>query len=193
MQLQYESIFSDGKILDVGCFEAPLRKIVGPERYTGIDIAGEPDILINLEKANKLPFQDGEFNTVICIEVLEHLENIYELSEELFRLSSQFVLISLPNSWRDARSKIEKGYGSFAHYGLPRNRPKDRHKWFFNLEEAANYLKEITPEHWECQVIATEPLRPALTRRMRRLMNPGTRYANRYCQTAWALYQKSKP
>ena len=190
MHKHFNKIFLSGKILDVGCFEAPLRTIVGTERYTGIDIAGNPDISLNLEKIDNLPFEDSEFETVICVEVLEHLDNLHSLSKDLFRCSSQYVLISLPNAWRDARSKIHKGRGSIAHYGIPKNPPLDRHKWFFNLEEGIDYLKFVKPEGWTVDIIATEQSRPWITRAARKLINPGINYANKYCQTAWALYSK---
>ena len=39
---QYNHIFT-GETLDVGCFEAPLRHILGESHYKGIDFIGNPD------------------------------------------------------------------------------------------------------------------------------------------------------
>lgn len=170
-----------------------MREYIGPNRYTGIDFAGNPDIKIDLEEIKRLPFLDGEFDTVICIEVLEHLNNLYTLAEELFRVSSAHVLISLPNAWRDARIKIERGTGSIAHYGLPLEAPKDRHKWFFNIQEASEFLENLTPAGWQCQLQVSEPERNAFIRTLRRLRYSETGYKNRYCQTVWARYSLKDP
>ena len=37
-------------VLDVGCFEAPMRALLPEIRYTGIDMAGAPDVWANLEE-----------------------------------------------------------------------------------------------------------------------------------------------
>lgn len=42
-------------ILDVGCYEAPLRELVPEAEYFGIDIVGKPDLVCNLEEVNRLP------------------------------------------------------------------------------------------------------------------------------------------
>ena len=187
----YKEIFLNSKVLDVGCYEAPLRNIVGKESYTGVDFVGDPDVKINLEDISVLPFADGDFETVICVEVLEHLDNIHNLAKDLFRLSRKNVLISLPNAWRDARVKVERGRGEIAHYGLPLVRPYDRHKWFFNAEDAASFLGDIAPDGWSCELITTEPERSKVVMKLRRFRYSEWSYINRYCQTVWAKYEFS--
>lgn len=82
---QYRSAF-EHSVLDVGCYEAPIRKMVSdPSLYTGIDIVGVPDIEVDLERCAQLPFEDKSFHTVICIEVLEHLDRLHHILSELFR------------------------------------------------------------------------------------------------------------
>ena len=65
----------NGKVLDVGCDRAVLRDMLDKVEYTGIDIAGAPDITINLEEIDRLPFEDNQFDCVVCTDVLEHLDN----------------------------------------------------------------------------------------------------------------------
>ena len=63
--------------LDVGCDEALLKTLLAPDiKYTGIDVAGKPDIVLNLEKIERLPFDDSTFDCVICSDVLEHLDKL---------------------------------------------------------------------------------------------------------------------
>lgn len=189
---QFNHLFKKNKVLDVGCDDAPLRKLIGNHNYTGINFLGKPDKKINLEATKKLPFKAQEFDTVICVEVLEHLENLHEISKELFRVSNNHVLISIPNCWRDARVKIQRGKGSIAHYGLPSKKPIDRHKWFFTVSEAIDFLKSITPSNYELKIILTEPKRNFLKKFFRKLRYSASAYQNRYCQTIWAECKRIK-
>ncbi|HET8746752.1 MAG TPA: class I SAM-dependent methyltransferase [Ramlibacter sp.] len=181
-------VFREGSVLDVGCYEAPMRQFIGAERYTGVDVAGHPDVVLNLEECSRLPFEDRSYDTVMCIEVLEHLGNLHVLVEDLFRVSRKYVLISLPNAWRDARRKIERGSGKIAHYGLPTQPPADRHKWFFNVTDARQFLEGVTPPGWTCDIEVSEPRRAGVVQALRRLRHSREAYGNRYGQTVWAQY-----
>jgi len=183
-----------GKVLDVGCFEAPLRKLLVGCEYFGIDIAGKPDMFLNLDTADTLPFADGSYDIVMCIEVLEHLENLHHIFDELVRIGRRGVLVSLPNCWRDARVPIERGRGSFAHYGLPVDKPLDRHRWFFSHAEARDFLLRKADRHGleVSELFVTEQRRPAFIRILRLMRYPGERYLNRYSQTTWALLSKQR-
>lgn len=188
------SKYFNNSLLDVGCYEAPLRTLLNNVDYTGVDFVGNPDIQLNLETVERLPFDDDQFDTVICIEVLEHLVNLHHLFDELVRVSNRYIIVSLPNCWRDARVKIEKGRGSFAHYGLPAEKPNDRHKWFFNFEEALHFMhsKAETNQLKLVERFATEKPKPGLVRLARKLRYPGIRYMNRYTGTLWAVFEKQQ-
>lgn len=180
-------------LLDVGCFEAPLRKLLPDVRYVGIDFCGDPDVVVDLEKIERLPFDDATFDCVIAIEVLEHLDALHRVFDEMLRVSRKHVIVSLPNCWRDARLRIERGHGSFAHYGLPVDRPDDRHKWFFNVGEARAFF-EGQAERRGLQVkelFASHRSRGGVVDGLRRLRHPGERFLNRYAQTLWAVLAKS--
>lgn len=181
-----------GSILDVGCFEAPLRTLLSGCKYIGIDVAGLPDIQLNLDSGEKLPFDDAEFDCSLCIEVLEHLDNLHFVFTELVRVSSRYVLVSLPNCWRDARVKIEKGEGDFLHYGLPFEKPLDRHKWFFNVQQAQGFFEYQATKH-NLKIVEsflTEKPKFPLIRFFRKLRFPGNKYDNRYANTAWVVFEK---
>ncbi len=188
---RFVSSFAEKKILDVGCDYAPLRSMAGIGGYVGVDIGGDPDVVLNLEDLNRLPFDNHSFDTVICIEVLEHLENIHALSSELFRVSSGDVIMSLPNCWRDARLKIERGVGNIAHYGLPTKKPLHRHKWFFNVEEACSFYESIKPSNYDLKIIVTDQARPLLIKFWRHIRYSSKAYLNRYGNTAWAIFTRN--
>jgi len=130
-------------ILDVGCDEGYLREII-PEKikYVGIDIGGKPDFVINLEEEKLNKFDDDSFYIVICSDVLEHLSNLHEVFDDLCRVSKKYIIISLPNSWVNFKYPLISGKKEYQRYGLPINNPVDRHKWFFNYEEALIFVKE---------------------------------------------------
>ncbi len=115
-------------------------------------------MVLNLETVNTLPFVDKEFDTVICIEVLEHLNNIHTLAQDLFRVANKQVIVSLPNCWRDVRVRLARGSGSVAHYGLPLAAPNDRHKWLFNTQDAVDFLRHIKPSNYSVEYVITEKI-----------------------------------
>jgi SAM-dependent methyltransferase len=185
-------LYLSGKVLDVGCDEAHLRGLVPGIDYTGIDIGGKPDVRVDLETADKLPFADGSFDAVVCSDVLEHIDDMHHLFGELVRVSRRWLVISLPNNWTNARRPIERGKGSFAFYGLPAEKPKDRHKWFFGLSEAREffYAQEGRFPIRVVECFANEKRRPVAVVALRRLRYPGMRYLNRYAHTLWAVYER---
>ncbi len=182
-----------GKLLDVGCDKAILRKLLPNVDYTGVDIAGEPDIKLDLEHIDKLPFNDGTFDCVLCSDVLEHLDNLHHIFDEIIRVTKNYIIISLPNNWVNARRPIGRGKGSFGHYGLPIDPPKDRHKWFFGLSEAINFIKkkEETYPFSIVEIHVTEKSRPIFIRAIYKLLYPTQEcYLNRYVHTVWFVLKK---
>lgn len=151
---RFNAEVSDSKsVLDIGCYNKDLKKYI-PENieYKGIDIDGKPDIYLNLDKIEQLPFNDNEFDMVVCADVLEHIENIHLIFDEICRVSSKYILITLPNSYamilsflrgKKYTENIEKLKQFGKHnkfYGLPLEIPNDRHRWFFSFEEAIDFI-----------------------------------------------------
>jgi SAM-dependent methyltransferase len=181
-----------GKVLDVGCDKARLKQLVPGIDYFGVDVGGTPDRVVNLEK-EKLPFADGSFDCVVCSDVLEHLDNLHTNFSELTRVSRGHVILSLPNNWSNARQAIARGRGSFAHYGLPPDPPVDRHKWFFCLSEAEQFLKVQAARHGLgiTEMFAIEKPRLKVVRWLRRIRYPAQMaYLNRYSHSLWAVCAK---
>ena len=98
------------KILDVGCGEGfTLHRLkenhIGKElegiEYldTAIKLGKEhfPDIKIRKGTIYDLPYKDNSFDVVLCTEVLEHLEDPEKALKELKRVSSNFVVLTVPN------------------------------------------------------------------------------------------------
>lgn len=142
-----------GPILNVGSGgEEFLKKSLTDHEITDIDVFGNVDIRFNFETDLPLPFKDNSYSTVVCLDVLEHVDNFHALFFELTRVANGHIIISLPNCsalyfqniilnrqlYSDKRDQFGK-YEKF--YGLPYQRPEDRHKWFFCFDEALDFFQ----------------------------------------------------
>ncbi|QDT35772.1 class I SAM-dependent methyltransferase [Stratiformator vulcanicus] len=142
---KYKPILHSRRILDVGADEQHLRQHIDSEaEYVGIGLGGSPDHQVNLER-EAIPFGDGSFDCVLCLDVLEHLDNPHEVFDELCRVTRSHVIISLPNPWGDMFRMLR--FGPYRpdfplkFYGLPPEPPEDRHKWFFSAQEARAFIE----------------------------------------------------
>lgn len=140
-----------GKILDVGADQCYLKKYCRKEdQYIGIGLGKKVDKIVNLEK-EKIPFNKNSFDCVLCLDVLEHLDNIHEVFNELCRVTDKYLIISLPNPFSSFREYLQNGdYKAFQHlkfYGLPVEKPEDRHKWFFATDEGIRFIEHKVKEN----------------------------------------------
>ena len=137
---RFATLLDQKKVLDVGCFEAPLRKILVNSDYTGVDFVGNPDIEINLQETTRLPFDDNSFDTVFCIDVLEHL---VRPDLVLYRLRSYlsyngYFIASIPNIARlEHRLKLFFGNFNYSSYGAL----SKGHLRFFTLKTASELIE----------------------------------------------------
>jgi SAM-dependent methyltransferase len=103
-----------GLLLDVGCGDKPYERIFLPyvDEYLGIeheatfnataakaDGSSRPDYLYD---GNRLPFEDGAFDTVISIQVLEHTPHPRLLMAEMARVLRKdgALILAAPFSFR---------------------------------------------------------------------------------------------
>jgi hypothetical protein len=182
-----------GRVLDVGCDQRYLNKLRPDLDYVGMDQNEVADLSVDLETMERLPFEDGEFDTVVCCDVLEHLDRLHHTLGELVRVSRRHLIISLPNCWTAARLRIARGHGEIGLYGLPHEPVADRHKWFFSLSEALSFVPAMAAKHGldllDLRVV--ERPRNPLLRGLRRLRWPKREhYLNRYAHTLFAVYAK---
>ncbi len=76
-----------------------------------------PDVDCRTASIYELPYDDESFDTVICLEVMEHLENPEKALSELARITKKHIIISTPNEpiWRIlncVRGKYIKDFGN---------------------------------------------------------------------------------
>jgi len=132
-----------GRVLDVGCGDAFLSAHV--ECYVGVDLVGEPSVVVDLEQGT-LPFADASFDTVVCTDVLEHLESLPQVLTELYRVARRYVIISLPNMYALGwRLRFLRGQVISKEYSLT---PRNRHKWLPSFVEASSLVRDKLPPSW---------------------------------------------
>jgi 2-polyprenyl-3-methyl-5-hydroxy-6-metoxy-1,4-benzoquinol methylase len=105
-------------VLDVGCGEGVLTerwaRQLGDARVVGIDLhdhklaaewrrrthSGLEFLTVNVDRG--LPFDDGEFDLVGAIEVLEHVADPERVVTEMARVANSYLLVSVPHEplWR---------------------------------------------------------------------------------------------
>ncbi len=139
----YPDAFSS-TVVDLGCDVRHLEKLARPPRFVGVSRESSADIVHDLENL-PYPFEDREFDTVVCLDVLEHLENIHGAAAELFRIANKRVIITLPNPIDHilAVYLFRKRYSPdqwTKFYSLTEQPLKDRHRWFFSETEADRFL-----------------------------------------------------
>lgn len=91
-----------GKVLDVGCGDMYLSRLLPEYDWTGIDIA--PDMSNGKAVKHDLmqapyPFEARSFDGVVCSEVLEHLWDLRVVNKEVKRLlkTTGVYIMSTPN------------------------------------------------------------------------------------------------
>ncbi len=127
-------------ILDIGCDDNFLKSIYG-EKVFGIDIGGKPDQIVDLEKESLRFLGDQSYEVSICTEVLEHIDNLHEVFRDIQRVTKKYAIISIPNSISYHRlNKVWKTHRTGKFYGLPLEKPVDRHKWYFSYLEILEFF-----------------------------------------------------
>lgn len=143
---KYKELFSKS-VLDVGADECHLMKFLEENvEYKGIGLGTDnPNLIaVNLEEKS-IPLESNSYETVMCLDVLEHLENIHDVTDELMRIADKYLLISLPNPYQDFIEYMKNGKymgreKDMKFYGLPKERESDRHKWFYSYSDAVSFM-----------------------------------------------------
>lgn len=91
------------KVLDVGCAKGwyiKYLKDLGFEvQASDLEKAiGFDDVPFVQASATELPFEDGSFDTVLAINILEHVEDEKKILSELHRVTKKRLLLSVPNA-----------------------------------------------------------------------------------------------
>lgn len=97
-------------VLDAGCAEGfglnviknkqSVKKLAGLDQSVeSITLGNKLHPFIEFTKGDiyRMPYKDGQFEMVMCLEVLEHLEKPKKALKEIMRVSKKYCLLSVPN------------------------------------------------------------------------------------------------
>lgn len=101
-------------VLDAGCGEGHIAHLIKSKFNTDIEAFDLGSQVIEVAKTTysdidfrvcsiyETSYHDNEFDLVVCSEVLEHLDDPTKALNELLRISSKYLLLSVPNEpiWR---------------------------------------------------------------------------------------------
>lgn len=112
-----------GKVVDVGAGRAKYKNYIKKyaESYITVDDMSSdyqfgpndisPDVVSNILS---MPFEDNSFDTVVCTEVLEHVEDPFALMKEISRILKTGGHAIIASGWISAYHKEPKDYWRFS-------------------------------------------------------------------------------
>jgi SAM-dependent methyltransferase len=119
--LEAEGAAAAGKrVLDVGCGSKPYLPYFDTAReYVGVDVVENPhaDIHASVEA---LPLEDASFDLVLCIQVLEHVEDPAQAVRELHRVTNPGGRVLASTHGTQVYHPAPEDFWRWTHTGLER-------------------------------------------------------------------------
>lgn len=134
---QFSQFFGE-TVLDVGSRNNILEELL--KKKCSLVDKNNPDLPPFDWEKEFLPYPENSFDTIVCLDTLEHINDLHQSFDDLLRVTRKYLIISLPNCWRKTIKEFLGGRGTSASYGLPPEKPFDRHKWFMNSEDIAQFM-----------------------------------------------------
>jgi len=145
------------KILDIGCREMILREYLqGNFNYLGLDYisskSNDPNF-INHNLEGGLPSNLNDIDTIVALDVLEHIENIHDVYKDFFNITKKTVVVALPNMayYKFRINFLIRGVLS-GKYIFSEKKILDRHRWIPNYQSIDNFIYNNTPSNWTIKV-----------------------------------------
>jgi SAM-dependent methyltransferase len=108
-----------GRLLDLGCGNQPFLPWYGPlvDEVVPVDAAPIPGVLV-VDLAAPLPFPDAHFDTVLCTQVLEHVDSPELAVAEIARVlrPGGHALVTVPFLYPTHEAPYD--FQRFTHHGL---------------------------------------------------------------------------
>lgn len=141
-------------VCDLGSRDEVLsRRLPGNISYLGVDIYPVGPKTVYADISKNIPFGDQFFDYVCALDVIEHTDDIFQTIRELRRVTKSFYIINIPNELHYlARLRLMLGLVS-GKYKIDKS-SKDRHRWFFTLENVELLLEQSSLAGDRTRVIA---------------------------------------
>ena len=135
-------------LLDVGCRDGILKShLPSTIEYAGVDLFPGEHVLKTCNVEEGLPFADGEFDTVVALDLLEHTDNIWFVFDEFARVAARQIMVVFPNlyHWRN-RQRFLLGREQDK-YRLPPDPVQDRHRWLTSYNSSVDFMAAMAQKH----------------------------------------------
>ncbi len=106
---------SNARTLDIGSGGSSYHRFFPNRLSVDIDPARKPDMVAD---AHDLPFKDGEFDLVLCTEVLEHVKDPKKVISEIGRVLTPGGQVILTTRFVYPLHDAPHDYWRFTKYGL---------------------------------------------------------------------------
>ncbi|MGA1794311.1 MAG: class I SAM-dependent methyltransferase [bacterium] len=142
-----------GTLIDLGSRDRRLLEFLdtggaSPSlTYYSADIEHGHDYAVDLERP--LPFKDGQFDYVVILDVLEHLEHIHQAFDECARIARKELIVSLPNMSTLIHRVhfLLRGSLKTGKYDLYGDHQGDRHRWLTTYKNAVSFVSARSQEN----------------------------------------------
>ena len=144
------------RVLDAGCglgYGSKMLRRAGAAEVVGVDVAAtvveaasageEPGLEFAVGDVGDLRFEDGRFDLVVCLEVIEHVQDQRRVIGELVRVLAKggILVVSSPN-----RASYVPGNPHHVHEYLP-------HELHAALAESLEHVRLWRQHNWICSAI----------------------------------------
>lgn len=107
---------TDARTLDIGSAGGPYAKYYPNRVSVDIDDKSGPDYVLDAHDLSK--FKDGEFDAVLCTEVLEHMHTPQKAVDEMFRVLAKNGEVILTTRFVFPLHNVPRDFYRYTEYGL---------------------------------------------------------------------------
>ena len=147
LKAQIVSKYAGDSVLDVGCNAGELAGYLAStgRKVVGIDISRNlitraksryPSVKFLVASGENLPFDDNQFDTCVCWNVLEHMQDDKRALQELWRVARKNVILCLPKK----DELLPFGQITYRQYVDP------THKHYYSKDDVYKMIKELPGE-----------------------------------------------
>jgi|JI6StandDraft_1071083.scaffolds.fasta_scaffold04308_7 hypothetical protein len=142
------------KLLDVGCRDCILESSISDSIvYYGCDLyQNEKKSVDFVGDILSLDLPEVNFDCVTAIDILEHTDDPYTITDKLFNITDSYLIVNLPNCYdlKGIYKFVIKGHLGGKYKFEPTNQ-LDRHRWVMNVNEILNFYKYYA-DKFDCEL-----------------------------------------
>lgn len=134
-------------VVDIGCRDCRLQEIGEFKSYRGVDLfQNQFGTVTDVIDVMNFDFPMST-DSVVALDVLEHLDNPQLLTTKIFNSRPKNVIINLPNIY-DFKGIFKFLFGRLGEkYKFNSTSQLDRHRWIMSNVEIAKFYKDIATKN----------------------------------------------